>query len=194
MSSIPPPSPPEKIRKILESETRPPKRWSPGPSCPTQQTPGIALMIILRMSWCVMWQGERYASHKIGRSNLEMFGIIWVLLLMFVILHQDFQNIEILLYLECTACKKGLPSQKSKYITLSFMDAFWPKLFFFQHQRQGELGVTGCCVWDAAVVLARYLEWVDELRGSATDQAEADVDDDSREGGYRRVLATRELE
>lgn len=54
--------------------------------------------------------------------------------------------------------------------------------------------MTGCCVWDAAVVLARYLEWVDELRGSATDQAEADVDDDSREGGYRRVLATRELE
>ena len=79
-------------------------------------------------------------------------------------------------------------------VTLSFMDSFWPKLFFFQHQRQGELGVTGCCVWDAAVVLARYLEWVDELRGSATDQAEADVDNDSGEGGYRRVLATRELE
>ena len=74
MSSSPPPSPPEKIRKIIESATRPPRRWSPGPSCPTRQTPGIALMIILRMSWCVMWQGERYASHKIGRSNLEMFG------------------------------------------------------------------------------------------------------------------------
>ena len=43
--------------------------------------------------------------------------------------------------------------------------------------------MTGCCVWDAAVVLARYLEWVDELRGSATDQAEADVDNDSGEGG-----------
>ena len=74
MSASRPPSPPEKIRKILESETRLPKRWSPGPSCPTRQTPGIALMIILRMSWCVMWQGERYASHKIGRSDLEMFG------------------------------------------------------------------------------------------------------------------------
>ena len=36
--------------------------------------------------------------------------------------------------------------------------------------RQGELGVTGCCVWDAAVVLARYLEWAEELRsGSKTE-------------------------
>ncbi|CAK9079602.1 unnamed protein product [Durusdinium trenchii] len=34
--------------------------------------------------------------------------------------------------------------------------------------RQGELGVTGCCVWDAAVVLARYLEWADDLRVSRT--------------------------
>ena len=36
--------------------------------------------------------------------------------------------------------------------------------------RQGELGVTGCCAWDAAVVLARYLEWAEELRsGSKTE-------------------------
>ena len=34
--------------------------------------------------------------------------------------------------------------------------------------RQGELGVTGCCVWDAAVVLARYFEWAEELRESKT--------------------------
>ena len=32
------------------------------------------LLLCLLMSWCVMWQGERYASHKIGRSDLEMFG------------------------------------------------------------------------------------------------------------------------
>ena len=32
--------------------------------------------------------------------------------------------------------------------------------------KQGELGVTGCCVWDAAVVLARYLE-AEELRPRA---------------------------
>ena len=32
--------------------------------------------------------------------------------------------------------------------------------------KQGQLGVTGCCVWDAAVVLARYLEWEEELRVS----------------------------
>eukprot|EP00933_Yihiella_yeosuensis_P047244 TRINITY_DN42996_c0_g1_i1.p1 TRINITY_DN42996_c0_g1~~TRINITY_DN42996_c0_g1_i1.p1 ORF type:complete len:370 (-),score=76.13 TRINITY_DN42996_c0_g1_i1:80-1141(-) len=30
--------------------------------------------------------------------------------------------------------------------------------------RQGELGVTGCCVWDASVVLARHLEWAEEAR------------------------------
>ena len=112
---------------------------------------------------------------------------------MFVILHEHFLNIEILLYLEYVLlaikdCQATNPSNSK------FYGFFLTQTFFVQHQRQGELGVTGCCVWDAAVVLARYLEWVDELRGSATDQAEADVDDDSGEGGYRRVLATRELE
>ncbi|OLP85149.1 Protein N-lysine methyltransferase METTL21A, partial [Symbiodinium microadriaticum] len=44
--------------------------------------------------------------------------------------------------------------------------------------RQGELGVTGCCVWDAAVVLARYLEWCEELRsgGRCAEEAAADLD------------------
>ena len=38
--------------------------------------------------------------------------------------------------------------------------------------RQGELGVTGCCVWDAAVVLARYLEWAEELRSGSNSEVQ----------------------
>eukprot|EP00435_Cladocopium_sp_Y103_P050572 s1597_g15.t1 len=38
--------------------------------------------------------------------------------------------------------------------------------------RQGELGVTGCCVWDAAVVLARYLEWAEELRSGSKSEVQ----------------------
>ncbi|CAJ1409828.1 unnamed protein product [Effrenium voratum] len=52
--------------------------------------------------------------------------------------------------------------------------------------RQGELGVTGCCVWDAAVVLARYLEWAEELREAKTKSTDSFALEDAVHG--RRCL------